>query len=438
MRPGRGSQSGASPLCLGVSQLTHERVADPRLAASAPAALRLDGFPPAFRLACACCMWPPSPQRDAMVRAAAEGVDWARFLRVLARQRVQGLARDALKAAGVTAPPEVEQRLAGLAQTGAVRGLRLAAEAVRLQRLLDAEGVPALFVKGASLAQLAYGSQALKSARDIDVLVAPGDAARALELLKREGYVAVAPAGELSAPQLDILLRLHKDLELIHVSRRLSLELHWRLIDNPVLLRQIGLGSPTQEVVVLDGSLRTLGDKELFAYLSVHGASHCWFRLKWLADLNAWLAAKPEDEIVGFYRYAEGLGVGACAGQGLVLCNRLLGLALPATLAQALTGAKLRMLVAAALDAMVGPDAETELVQRPFGPFRTLPAQFLRGRGAGFFLAQCGMLFQSLDDMLQYPLPRALHFLYPLLRLPLWLLRVSRRRKALRTQGVGA
>jgi Uncharacterised nucleotidyltransferase len=438
MQPGRGSQSGASPLCLGVSQLTHERVADPALAALAPAALRLDGFPPAFRLACACCVWPPSPQRDALVRAAADGVDWARFLRVLARQRVQGLAREALRSAGVVAPPEVEPRLAALAQTGAVRGLRLAAEAVRLSRLLGAEGVPALFVKGASLAQLAYGSQALKSARDIDVLVAPGDAARALELLKREGYAAFAPAGELGPLQLKALLRLHKDLELHHAGRGLSLELHWRLVDNPMLLRQVGLGSPTQEVAVLDGSLRTLGDKELFAYLCVHGASHCWFRLKWLADLNAWLAAKHEHEIVGFYRYAETLGVGACAGQGLVLCNRLLGLVLPPDLAPGLNGARLRMLVAAALDAMVGPDAETELAGRPFGPFRMLPAQFLRGRGPGFFLAQCGMLFQSLDDMLQYPLPRALHFLYPLLRLPLWLLRVSRRRKALRAEGAGA
>ena len=64
-----------------------------------------------------------------------------------------------------------------------------------------------------------------------------------------------------------------------------------------MLLRQVGLGSPTQEVAVLDGSLRTLGDKELFAYLCVHGASHCWFRLKWLADLNAWLAAKHEHEL---------------------------------------------------------------------------------------------------------------------------------------------
>jgi hypothetical protein len=189
---------------------------------------------------------------------------------------------------------------------------------------------------------------------------------------------------------------------------------------------------------VLDGTLRTLGDAELFAYLAVHGASHCWFRLKWLADLNAWLSSKRADEIVGFYRYAETLGVEACAGQALLLCNRLLGFAPPEALAPALSRRRLRTLVAVALDAMVGPDAEVELARRPFGPFRTLPAQFMRGRGAGFFLAQCRMLVQNLDDMLMYPLPRALHFLYPVLRLPFWLLRVSRRRKALRAQGAGA
>jgi Uncharacterised nucleotidyltransferase len=298
--------------------------------------------------------------------------------------------------------------------------------------------VPALFVKGASLAQLAYGSLALKSARDIDLLVAPDDAARAFGLLKREGYAAVAPPAAPSPAQLGVLLRLHKDLELVDVARGLNLELHWRLIDNPVLLREVGLGAPTQDVPVLDGQLRTLGDAQLFAYLCVHGASHCWFRLKWLADLNAWLAGKREDQIVGFYRYAETLGVGACAGQALLLCNRLLGLTSPPALTSALNGAKLRLLVAIALDAMVGPDAETELAQRPFGPFRTLPAQFLRGHGAGFFLAQCRMLFQSLDDRLRYPLPPALHFLYPLLRLPLWLLRVGRRYKAMRAEGAGA
>jgi hypothetical protein len=403
-----------------------------------PPGFSLDGFPRAFQLACACCMWPASAERDALVRAAAEGVDWARFLRVLTRQRVTGLAREALRSAGVVPPPEIEQRLAASAKPGAVRGLALAAEALRLSRLLGAEGVPALFIKGAALAQLAYGSQVLKSARDVDLLVSPQDASRAVDLLRREGYVAVAPAGELTPAQMRLLFELHKDLEFVHSSRGLNLELHWRLIDNPTLLRGIGVGSPAQDVPVLDGTLRTLGDAQLFAYLAVHGASHCWFRLKWLADLNAWLSSKRADEIVGFYRYAETLGVEACAGQALVLCNRLLGFAPPEALGPALSRRRWRTLAAVALDAMVGPDAEVELARRPFGPFRTLPAQFMRGRGAGFFLAQCRMLVQNLDDMLMYPLPRALHFLYPVLRLPFWLLRVSRRRKALRAQGVGA
>jgi hypothetical protein len=247
------------------------------------------------------------------------------------------------------------------------------------------------------------------------------------------------PAGELSQAQRRILFRLHKDFELIRADRGLNLELHWRLIDNPVLLGSLGPGSPTQEVAVLDGALKTLGDQELFTYLSVHGASHCWFRLKWLADLNAWLASKSDEEIAGFHNFARRLGVDACTGQALLLRDRLFGRAPPAALAAELGSAKLRLLVAVALDAMIGKDAETELYQRPFGPFRTLPPQFLRGRGAGFFFAQCKLLVENLDDQLMYPLPRALHFLYPVLRLPLWLLRVVRRRARMtRPQGAGA
>jgi hypothetical protein len=394
-----------------------------------PPGFDLGSFPAAFRLACACCMWPRSAARDAQVRLAADGVDWNRFLRVVTRQRVVGLARDGLKSAAVPVPGEIEARLVASAHGAAARSLALAAESLRLRRLLDAQRIPALFIKGASLAQLAYGSQTLKAARDVDLLVDPADAERAFSLLAGEGYDIVAPAGAVGAAQRRLVFRLHKDLELRHRGRGFNLELHARLIDNPVLLGGVGVGSPTQDVPILDGSLPTLGDQHLFAYLCVHGASHAWFRLKWLADLNAWLSGKSEAEIVGFYRFAEQLGVEACAAQALRLCNRLLGLTPPAALAPALERRKVRLLSAAALDAMVGPDAEVELAQRPFGPFRTLPMQFLRGRGGAFHLAQLRMLVQNLDDMLMYPLPRPLHFLYPLLRLPLWLVRVSRRRR---------
>ena len=295
-----------------------------------------DGLPPAFRLACACCAWPASSARDDAIRDAADGVDWARFLRVVARQRVSGLAYAALKSAGVAPPPEIEAALARSAQAVAVRALALAAEAVRLQALLEASGVPALFIKGAALAQLAYAGQSVKHCRDIDVLVAPADAERAFALLEQEGYAAVVPKGPLTEAQRRIVFRLHKDIELYKPERRLSVELHWRLMDNPVLLETVGAHSPSQQVLVLGGALSTLADAQLFAYLVTHGATHCWFRLKWLADLNAWLAGKNDHEVQGFYAAAEALGVGSCAGQALLLCELLLGYSIPAALASRL------------------------------------------------------------------------------------------------------
>jgi hypothetical protein len=389
-----------------------------------------DAFPPAFRLACACCAWPPSPARDEAVRAAAGGVDWRRFLRVVTRQRVPGLAYAALKAAGVAPPAEIEARLAGFAQATTVRALALAAEAVRLQALLRTAGVAVLFIKGAALAELAYAAQGLKHCRDIDLLVAPADAERAFGVLEQEGYRAIVPNGPLTPAQRRLVFRLHKDMELYQPERRFNVELHWRLIDNPVLLRSVSVASPSQAAQVLHGQLATLADPQLFAYLATHGATHCWFRLKWLADLNAWLCSKSDDQVIGFYGCAEQLGVGACAGQALLLCRLLLGFRVPTELEPRLGGRKLRGMVAAALDAMIGPDGEVELSRRPFGPFRLLAPQFARGRGARFFLAQCRLLVDNLEDKLDYPLPPALHFLYPALRLPLWVMRLQRRRRA--------
>jgi len=361
------------------------------------------------------------------IRASARDVDWERFLRVVARQRVRGLAYAALKSAGIVLPTEVEAQLAGAAQATAVRALSLAAEAIRLGALFEAQRLPVLFIKGAALAQVAYGGQALKHCRDIDLLVSPREAERAFALLEEEGYRPIIPKGPLTPAQRRIVFALHKDMELSRADRRLNIELHWRLIDNPVLLSRVDVAAPSQEVEVLNGRLATLADPELFAYLVTHGATHGWSRLKWLADLAAWLSTKREADVVTYYAQAEALGVEACAGQALLMCQRLLAYPIPDALSPKLEGAKLRWLVRSSLDAMIGTDGETELNRRPFGPFRLLAPQFARGRGLRFFWAQCRLLIDNLDDRLDHPLPAALHFLYPALRLPFWLLRVRRR-----------
>src|SRR3974377_795808 len=86
-------------------------------------------------------------------------------------------------------------------------------------------------------------------------------------------------------------------------------------------------------VPVTDKSaVRTLGEEDLFAYLCMHGALHWWYRLKWLADINALIGVPAAASIERLFHAAETRGVGRAVAQALLLCHRLLGAALPARL----------------------------------------------------------------------------------------------------------
>lgn len=384
----------------------------------------MSSLPHEFLLVAACCRWPLGEAAIATIRQrAAEAVDWPYLIRIVKRQRVAGLVHNALSSATIELPGGVAQALASEAQIIAGQNLILAAETIRLQRAFDGAKIPVITLKGIALAQLAYGSLTLKHGKDIDLLVPRERAREALELLERDGYQLRRPARHLSAMQRDAALRY--GLEFGLARRRLQLELRWRLTENPHVLTGPGPYSHTQDVVLSDSTtIRTLADDFLFAYLCVHGAGHGWSRLKWLADLNALIAKKSDAEIEHLYRYAEARDCGICAGQALLLCERLLQARLPPALARELASSKrLEILVAMALGVMTGTDSETEIEDRPFGSTRINIMQFLLGKKWRYLAAQCRILSVRLGDTIEYPLPAPLHFLYPLLRLPLWLWR---------------
>jgi hypothetical protein len=384
-----------------------------------------DAFAPEFLLAAACCRWPPSESRNAAIRsAAANDIDWDEFLRVVRRQRVAGLVHDALFLAGIGCPPVIATKLARQAERLVRRNVDLAAETARLQRVLDAAGIPVLVLKGPALAQLAYGSFMAKHGRDIDFLVPPDRAEAALQILEGEDYTLPSPAKHLSATQRRALVRYAREAELRYRGKKLPVELQWRAADNPLLLKGLDAHSPAQNVTLANGAtLRTLAQDDLFAYLCVHGARHSWSRLKWLADLNALISANAAD-IGRLYRHAHQIGAGLCAGQALLLCHRLFALKLPAGLADELSAQRrLEKLVAIAMAAMAAPHTETEVDGGVAGVTRFVHTQFLLGQGWPFYLAQCRVLSIAAADVIRWPLPRPLHFLYPLLRLPLWLRR---------------
>jgi hypothetical protein len=164
--------------------------------------------------------------------------------------------------------------------------------------------------------------------------------------------------------------------------------------------------------------LRTFSEDDLFAYLCAHGAVHCWFRLKWLADIAALLARQPEGGIERLYRAAHARGAGRCAAQAMLLCQRILGTPIPHQLITSLSkDAAVRWLDAIAMKAITA--------ERRLGTTWNSLALFLLDSDWRYRLAELNDYSTNPVDILTLPLPKKLRVLYPALRLPLWLWRYS-------------
>jgi hypothetical protein len=386
-----------------------------------------------LQLAAACAMWPHSERRtEAILAATARPLDWERFLRVVVRQRVVGLVHDGLTRTPLDVPAHIALELRTKAETLVHENLAMACEALRLQRLFDEANLPILFVKGASLAVLAYSNLGLRQSQDIDVLVAPEALPQALEIIAGAGYRRYAPPPNISEQQLRQIMPLRKDMGFIHGKSGMQLELHWRLFLNAHAMEPISLIATSRVVAITESTgLRTLEEEDLFTYLCLHGALHSWSQLKWLADIGALLAAAPKGGAARLINATEARGAEISAAQAMLLCQKLLGTSLPSPiLAELNKQPKMRWLQKTALKAMTAGHEEREPREVAFGTTRgSLTALVLR-ESWRYRLAELRNILTNESDILKVPLPERLQFLYPILRLPLWIRRQMSRRIA--------
>ena len=385
-------------------------------------------YPPEFRLAAACAMWPPSDRRIEAIGAAVAGpFDWSRFVRVATRQRVVGLVHDGLTRARPNVPPEIVSEIGSQAVTLVRENLVIAAEALRLQHLFDEADVPVIFLKGTSLALLAFGNLGLSGGQDIDLLVPYETLAAATALLLGAGYRRFDPPPDISVAQLQLLMPLRKDCGFVHQATGLQIELHWRLFLNPHAMAETSIMAGSR-IVPLAGAegLRTLGEEDLFSYLCMHGALHWWNRLKWLADINAILATVPDGDVEDLIRAAGARGVGRAAALALLLCKRVFATPLPDRLiARLAKNTTMRWLEATALRAITLGQGAREPRERRFGTTRGSLSTVLLSSSWRYQLAELRLQLTNPTDVLTVPLPQRLRFLYPVLRLPLWVWRHS-------------
>jgi hypothetical protein len=363
-------------------------------------------------------VWPRGEDHAQRIAEATRApIDWDLFVRVVRRHRIDGLAYDSLSAAAVTMPDATRSALKAAAERQAKKSLRYAAETMRVSRILREAGIPAACLKGAPLSILAFGELGLRHCRDIDLLVCSDDALAADDVLNSAGYKLEMPIGPHSPRQKKRWISHRKHFEYVS-GNGIPLELHWRLFDNDRLLdMEISPASWTEVPVMGSSSLLGLAPRNLLLYLCVHGANHMWFRLKWLADVQALLQAGPKA--------VEQLQVDAvkhscerAVAQTLALTRLLFEV--PAAELIAPADAPISALVESALAAMTSGSAAAELEAVPFGTSRVAAARYRLKPNWRFWLRETAAVLVDERDRESVRLPHAARFLLPLLRFPLW------------------
>lgn len=205
-------------------------------------------------------------------------------------------------------------------------------EAGRLLHLLHQKGIPVVLLKGPLLARRYYGDSIHRHQGDIDLLAREKDIGNLHRLLTEQGYHT----------PFDYLFRrpVHKSLYFsfdnqvpyILKSSRVRVEIHSRLFNNRHLLPippEI-LFDRAQEDSFEGAAVKTLDTMDNILYLFAHGASHRWFRLKWLMDIHM-LSHHPDWQWQTIAQRTKETGLEHIVNQGLTLCNRLFHTPLPQT-----------------------------------------------------------------------------------------------------------
>jgi Uncharacterised nucleotidyltransferase len=338
-----------------------------------------------FRFVVRCCQSAFADPAACGAFPKAKGLDWSRFLRLARFHRVQGLVWKGISGGKSQVPASVSEALAADAIAIAATNLHVALHCRTLLADFMQTRMPLLFLKGLAVGTLAYGSAGVKSAVDVDLLIAPDELDCAAELLDHRGYILTIPKGDRA--RLRQWHGVRKESVWIAPDSGVQIDLHTRAADNPQMIPTISADSPARLVDVGNGiELPTLGPTETFAYLAVHGASSAWFRLKWICDFAALLADKSPNELDALYRKSLRLAAGRAPAQALLLADRLFGtLADNAALkTKLLRDPTSRLLYRAALAELAGRPEPIEPTSRRLGTLRIHWTQFLLMPGLRF------------------------------------------------------
>jgi len=227
--------------------------------------------------------------------AAFNGIDWDELVRQARHHSLFPMLAHRLLESSLPLPCGIRSRLKQEFQSNLLRNFALLEESLRICRALLHGRIDAMPYKGPVMAELLWGSFALRECSDIDVLVRRADVDRAGEALKRIGYNEVSPI----PPSLrGAFVRDASEEQFRHGGNNIFLELQWAPAPQTLAVRfdedQLWRNRTTT-IDVAGDSVSAPSPEDLFALLAIHGWKHNWSKLIWVADLAQLIRQRELD-----------------------------------------------------------------------------------------------------------------------------------------------
>lgn len=347
-----------------------------------------------------------NPQRIGFL--AGQIRDFGRLFELSRGHGVLPLLYSRLVESGACVPAKYMAQLYDEYCTNVAQNLAAVAELGNVLELFGKSEIPALPFKGVALANLAYGKLGLRPAGDLDVLIYRRDLDRATQAALSCGYELRTPIQANGEPSEFGKYEYHFQ----RASDGMTLELRWRLTQWHFHsdLAMDWLWPRRQRSTLLGTNVPSFSPEDTLLLLCLHGSKHRWSRLIWVCDVAQLLQSHPNSNWNQAIRNARRLGLSRTLALGVLVSQRVAKAPVPERISQRFQASSVAKLAECIAESFFDDWKQINHSQVPYH------LQLLGFRDRARMWWRSRPFAPNEKDRSSVQIPRALHFLYYLVR----------------------
>ncbi len=282
----------------------------------------------ALIICCARTIIPPSFVKR-IQHLVEENLDWEYVRQAAQHHAVLPLVYQALKVVDQDSLPDTFlQHLKNHFRSTVIHNMQMAADLLKILKLFEEHGIKAVPFKGPVLAENVYGDLGLRNFGDLDILLWPHDACKAIDLLNTLGF---APLLKLSPSQFTVYMKTEDDMVFTRQTDGLIVELHWEIrghyLSRPFDMAFIS--SRLENGTLLTNDVQRLSAEDSLLYLCIHGTRHMWERLEWICGVAELIGNQKDLQWDKAFNLAHVMKCSRIFRHGLYLVHHLLDVKMP-------------------------------------------------------------------------------------------------------------